>query len=148
MHRRPGAAAIACPALITSYWTQIQAADQIANGINLAARVCLGVTSPAAQPSLRVVDPRICRQQAVEFLAAHQKFLTDLDTTPVPPRYGADDQVFRTQIPKAIAAVKGMISACDSGQAERARCIECLRQRDDSDVTNALDEVDPTVVHT
>jgi hypothetical protein len=66
----------------------------------------------------KYVDPAMCRQRAAAVLAVHEKFLGDLDTPPPPPKFAADDQIFRSQLPKAIADVKAMISAADSNDPD------------------------------
>jgi hypothetical protein len=93
-------------ALVRSYWSEIVSADVRVNGGNLAAKVCLGVPTPGSPSNLQLVDPHACGARAQAFLAAQQKFLTAMGTTAAPPQYAADDQVFRAQIPKAIADVK------------------------------------------
>jgi hypothetical protein len=118
-------------ALVRDYWIQYETAR--ADG----ATVCLnGVDQPR------------CRERAAAILLVHQKFLSDLDTTPPPPNFAADDQAFRSQLPKAIADVKAMISAAESGdkqaviQATTAYVNDMIPT-----VTGALDRVDPSMTH-
>jgi hypothetical protein len=144
----PDAATQRYVALIRSYWTGIQDAD-VVNGINVSARVCLGEATPSSPISFALVDPVACKERALAILAVQQKFLSDLGATPAPPRFAADDQAIRAQIPKAIAAVNALISACASGSKEAvltaggAYVDEMVPT-----VTTALDDIDPTVVHT
>jgi hypothetical protein len=120
-------------ALVHDYWTQYVRAR------GDGATVCWNAAA---------VDPPKCRERAVAILAVHQKFLSDLDTTPPSPNFVADDQSFRSQLPKAIAQVKAMISAAESGdkqavvQATTAYVNDMIPT-----VTNSLDHVDPSVVH-
>jgi hypothetical protein len=98
---------------------------------------------------LQAIDPVVCGQRAVAILAAQEMFLNDLGATVAPARFAADDQVFRTQIPKAIADVKSLIAACATGGKQAVLDASGLYVGDmKSTVTNALDDVDPTVVHT
>lgn len=87
-------------ALVHDFWIQEQAADVASNGSNLAAKVCLGTDPPGTPVKLQSVDPTMCKERAVALLAVHQKFLSDLATTPPPPKLAADDLAFRTQLPK------------------------------------------------
>jgi hypothetical protein len=135
-------------ALIRSYWAGIQDAD-VVNGINVSARVCLGAATPSSPISLALVDPVVCKQRALTILAVQQKFLSDLATTPAPPKFAADDQAIRAQIPKAINAVNALISACVSG-SKQAVLTAAGAYVDEMvpTVTSALDDIDPTVMHT
>jgi hypothetical protein len=120
-------------ALVRDYWSQSVSAR--ANG----ATVCWDA---------RAVDPAKCRERAVAILAVHQKFLGDLDTTPPPPAFVADDQVFRSRLPKGIAQVKVMISAAESG--DKQAVVQATSAYVDDmipTVTKSLDHVDPSVVH-
>jgi len=82
-------------------------------------------------------------------LAVHRKFLSDLDTTWLPPEFTADDQAFRSQLPKAIADVSAMISAASTGSKEAVLQATTAYVNDMiPTVTDALDHVDPSVVHT
>jgi hypothetical protein len=96
----------------------------------------------------RAVDPAKCRDTAAAILVVHQKFLSDLDRTPPPPTFVTDDQVFRVQLPKAIAQVKVMVSVAESGdkqaiiEATTAYVADMIPA-----VTSSLDHVDPSVIH-
>lgn len=94
------------------------------------------------------VDPPKCRERAAAILAVHQQFLSDLDTTPPPPNFVADDQIFRSQLPMAIAQVNAMISAAESGD-KHATVQATTAYVDDMIpiITHSLDHVDPSVVH-
>lgn len=61
------------------------------------------------------VDPPKCRERGVAMVAVHDKFLKDLDTTPAPPQFAADDRAIRNQLPKAIIDLKKMVAAADAG---------------------------------
>src|SRR4029077_48239 len=95
-------------ALVNNSWIQEQAADGTSNDSNLAAKVCLGTDPPGAPTNLQLINPPMCLERAVAILTNQQKFLGDLDSTPPPPKFGADDQAFRTQLPKAIADLKAL----------------------------------------
>jgi hypothetical protein len=135
-------------ALVRNYWVQLQTANGVSNGSNEAAMVCLGKVARTAPNNLQLIDPSKCRERAVAFLAVHQKFLSDLDSNPPPPKFAADDQAFRSQLPKAIGDVKAIISVAATGtndavlQASTAYIDAMIPI-----VTDALDDVDPSVVH-
>jgi hypothetical protein len=94
------------------------------------------------------VDPPKCRERAVAILTVHQKFLSDLDTNPPPPNFVADDQTFRSQLPKAIAHVKAVISAAESGDKQAVvQAMSAYVEDMIPTVTNSLDHVDPSMVH-
>jgi hypothetical protein len=97
---------------------------------------------------MQLIDPPTCRDRAVALLAAEQKFLSDLDSTPAPPKFAPDDQAFRSQLPKTIADLKALISAADTGSKD---AVLQATTRFLSDmiptVTAAMDHVDPSVVH-
>jgi hypothetical protein len=144
----PDATTLKYVALVEAYWRDIVAADGIIGSQNVAARVCLGAPSPNSVPDVQLVDPVICGQRATAILAAQQKFLTSLASTPAPPRYAADDQVFRTQIPKAIADIRLLIRACASGNKQAVQDASNVYVGDMMPaVTNALDDVDPNTPH-
>lgn len=137
----PKAALVATPdstaakyvALVHDYWIHYVAAR--ADG----AVVCWDA---------RAVDPAKCRDRAAAILIVHQKLLSDLDTTPPPSTFVTDDQIFRGQLPKAIAQVKVMISAAESG--DKQAIIQATTAYVDDMipvVTSSLDHVDPSVVH-
>jgi hypothetical protein len=135
-------------ALIHNYWIQEQAADEVAHGSNLAAKVCLGVDPPGTPTKLQLIDPSMCHERAVAILANAQKFLSDLDRTPAPPKFASDDQAFRTQLPKAIAALEALISAAGTGSKEAVLQSATAYNNDMYPiVTDALNDVDPSVAH-
>ena len=104
--------------------------------------------SDGAQVCLRNVDPAKCGVRAAAILAVHQKFLSDLDTTPPPPKFVADDQAIRLQLPKAIVDVKAMISASATGDKQAVYTETTAYVADMIPiVTDALDHVDPSVTH-
>ena len=125
-------------AVVRNYWSD----HLIAEGN--AVKVCWA----NALQDVTVVNLPQCRVRSLAILAATQKFLSDLGNTPAPAKFSADDQVFRRQLPKAIADVKAMIAAADKGskdamlQAATAYVTDMIPS-----VTDALDDVDPSVVH-
>jgi hypothetical protein len=134
-------------ALVRNLWIDIQAADEVSLG-NVAARACLGESPFGAPTNMQLIDPPTCRERIVALLAAQQKFLSALDSTPAPPKFAADDQAFRSQLPKTIADLKALISTADTGskdavlQATNAFLSDMIPT-----VTSAMDHVDPSVVH-
>lgn len=134
-------------ALVRNFWIDIQAADEVSIG-NVSERTCQGKTSFGAPTNMQVIDPPMCRDRAVALLAAQHKFLSRLDSTPAPPRFVADDQAFRSQLPKTIADLKAMISAADTGSKDTVLQATTTYLNDMiPTVTGAMDHVDPSVVH-
>jgi hypothetical protein len=134
----PDSATRAYVALISNYWSDYRSAE--GNG----PQVCFGGFSN----DVRLVNPAICRTKVVAMIAVHQKFLRDLDSAPSPPKFAADDRAFRSQLPKAIGDMKAIISAVDTGSQEAVLQATTVYVDDMIPVvTNALDDVDPSVVH-
>lgn len=145
-------------ALVHDYWIAYKFAegdlDTISGhwsgvfGNQDAARVCGGLTSRSQPQSVTVVDPAECGRLSVAMVAVHEKFLSDLNTTPAPSKFSADDQAFRSQLPKAIADMKGMISASAGGDKQSVMQATWTYADDMIPVvTNALNDVDPSFVH-
>ena len=134
--------------LVHNFWVQEQAADIASNGSNVAARVCLGTDPPGTPTRLQLVDPTLCRERAVALLAVHQRFLSDLATTPPPPQFAVDDRVFRAQLPKTISDLNALISAAHRG-SQNAVFEAATTYNNDMfpAVTDALNDVDPSVHH-
>lgn len=135
-------------ALIHDYWIQLRAADEATATSNVVALVCLGNRSRTSPTDIANVDPVRCSERANAILAVHVRFQSDLEQTPAPPRFAADDQTIRSTLPAGIAAVKAIIAACVTGnkdavlassQAYAAVMIPTF--------TDALDHIDPSVVH-
>ena len=113
-----------------------------------AARLCGGLTARTQPPSLPVVDPAECGQLSAAMVAVHEKFLSDLNTTPPPPRFAADDQAIKNHLPKAITDMKTMISAAARGDKQAVMDATWVYADDMIPaVTHALDDVDPSVTH-
>ena len=132
-------------ALVHSYWLKYKAAEASEDGSRPAQFVCFGGPGSAYPQD---IDPPKCQERAVAILAVHQKFLSDLDSTPPPPRFAADDRAFRDQLPKAITDVKAMISAAETGSKDAV--LQATQVYVDDmipTVTDALDDVDPSVLH-
>jgi hypothetical protein len=143
-----GAATTAYVALVHDFWNEEQAADVVSNGSNLAAKVCLGMDPPGAPAKLGLVDPSACLARAVALLAVHQKFLSALATTPAPPRFAADDQVFRAQMPRTISDLNALIAASRGGRPNAVLQAATVYNNDMfPSVTDALNDVDPSVSH-
>jgi len=95
-----------------------------------------------------MVEPQICRAFAVATLAASEKFLAMLDTVHAPAKFASDDRVFRTDVTKAISDLKTLVAACDGPNRQAIIDTMWAYARDMiPDVTNALDDVDPSVTH-
>lgn len=135
--------------LAHNYWIQYKAAE---GDVSLFAKAGWGNPSPsgpgdAGDPG--VVDPPRCREIAAAILAAHESFFSNLESTPAPPKFAADDQVLRTQLPKAIADVKAMIAAAAAGNREAVIQFMTAYVNDMVPrVLDALNDVDPAVAHT
>jgi hypothetical protein len=77
----------------------------------------------------------------------HEKFLADLDVTPAPAQFAADDQAFRTQLPIAIAHLRATIVAADAGNAQSVSAeVEAYVETMVHLFPN-LDHVDPSITH-
>jgi hypothetical protein len=145
----PDAVTLNYVALVHNYWTGWQAADGVSNGINQAAIVCLGAGTATTPQNMKIVDPAKCRARMVVLLALHKKFLKDLDSTPPPPRFAADDQVFRSQLPKVIADTMRIIAAADTRSKEAVAQASGTYASDvHASLLGAMDDVEPSVVHT
>lgn len=135
-------------ALVHNYWIQEQAADGASKGANVAARACLGKEPPDAPTNVQLIDPPMCRERGVAILANQEKFLSDLNSTAAPSQFSADDQAFRTQIPKAILDVKALVSASETGNKQALLAAATAYNNDMfPTVTDALNDVDPSVAH-
>ena len=131
-------------ALVHSYWVDLQAADEITGGVNLAAQSCLG----AGGSGTELVDPPTCRARAVALVAVQQKFLNDLATVVVPQRFADQDHVLRTKLPTVINDLNGLMAACDTNIKQKVADAANVYVGDMiPDVTTALDTIDPSVVH-
>jgi hypothetical protein len=142
----------------TNYWIQYQTAEGDLDHIDGtsdapytsqdAGRACAGQTSPHGAQDTSLVDPKMCGTLGAAMVAVHEKFLGDLTTTPAPRKFAADDQAFKTQLPKAIVDIKAMIAASRTGNkqsvadATASYVIAMIPV-----VTEALNEVDPSVIH-
>jgi hypothetical protein len=144
----PDAATLQYVALIKAYWTQVLAADEATSTTNVAARVCLGKVSQLAHENVQLVDPSQCRARMLASLPVHERFLKALEATPAPPRFAADDQAFRTQLPKGIADLKKLISTTATGNRQAILLAAATYVGDFIPVVlDALNDVDPSVVH-
>ena len=144
----PDATTLKYVALIKSYWIQVLAADEATSTTNVAALVCLGKVSPAAPNELQFVDPKKCHARMVVSLSVHERFLAVIKAAKAPPQFAWDDQVFRAQLPKGIAHVKTLIAVTTNGSKEAVLQAAITYDNDFFPiVTNALDDVDPSVVH-
>ena len=144
----PDAATRAYIALVRAYWADLHAADVASVGSDVDAKACLGEMSPSSPRDVHVVEPQICRAYAVATLAANEKFLANLETLYAPPKFASDDRAFRANVTKANSDLKALIAACD-GPNPQAIIDTMWAYAGDMmpDVTNALDDVDPSVAH-
>src|SRR5947209_1727550 len=85
--------------LVHSYWIGIMTADGVTGSSNAAAMSCLGSKQPSDGPDADLVDPPMCREHAMALLMVQQKFQHDLDNTPAPARFAADDRAIRSALP-------------------------------------------------
>ncbi len=132
-------------ALAHNYWIQYKAAE---GNVQVFVRVCWGNPSALGPGDASVVDPPKCQEIGAAIVSAHESFLSNLDSTPAPPKFAADDQVLRSQLAKAIADLKAMIAA--AADANREAVIQYTTAYVNDMVPRvlvALDEVDPSVVH-
>jgi hypothetical protein len=122
--------------LANSYW------DAHVTATSGAITVCLG-TGTGTQG----INPPLCRLHATAMLAVQEKFLSDLDLTPPPAKFAADDRVFRTQLPKTVADLKAMISAADAGSQQGILDASNAFLDDMGLVLGALTHINPSVEH-
>jgi hypothetical protein len=135
-------------AVVQRYWQGILRADGVTSNSNQAARACLGAASPGDAPDANFVDADGCRAHAVALVAVQQRFLDDVSTTVAPKKFAADDAIFRSEVPRAIAGLQAMISAASTGNRQSVvdatiAYIDVMVPK----VTGALDHVDPSVRH-
>lgn len=123
-------------ALVHSYWVAYKKAE---GDIPSFADEC-GYYSSKVQPSA-------CRPRIVAILPVHEKFLADLNITPAPSQFAADDQAFRTQIPAAIAHLQATLAAAESGNAEQVSSEFEAYVAVMQGLFPNLDHVDPSIVH-
>jgi hypothetical protein len=134
--------------VVQRYWQGILRADGVTANGNEAARACLGAASPGDAPDANLVNPDGCRAHAVALVAVQQRFLDDLSTTVAPKKFAADDAIFRSEVPRAIAGLQAIISAASTGNKQSV--VEATNAYIDvmiPKVTTALDDVDPSVRH-
>jgi len=125
-------------ALVHSYWIAYKKAE---GDIPSLARVC-GYFVQVSE-----VDPPACSPRIAALLPPHEKFVSDLGTTRAPPKFAADDQAFRTQIPMAIAHLKATMTAAAAGDAQQVSdefeaYVEAMIP-----LFPNLDHVDPSMAH-
>ena len=122
--------------LANSYW------DAHVTATGGAITVCLGTGT-----GTHGINPPLCRLHATAMLAVQEKFLSDLDLTPPPAKFAADDVVFRTQLPKTAADLKAMISAADAGNQQGILDASNAFLDDMGLVLGALTHINPSVEH-
>jgi hypothetical protein len=145
-------------ALVHNYWIQYKSAEGDLDHVDGtsdtpyrsqdAGRACFGFLSPRGAQDISLVDPKTCGTLAAAIVAVHEKFVSDLSTTPAPHKFAAEDQAFKTQLPKAIVDVKAMIAASATGDKQSvADATASYVSAMIPVVTDALNGVDPSVVH-
>jgi hypothetical protein len=107
-----------------------------------AVGVCLG-TGAGTQG----VNPSACGQHARAMLTVQEKFLSDLGATSAPAEFAAEDQTFRTQLPKTIVDLKAMVAAGDTGDQQATQLASNAFLDDMGSVLSALDTINPSVQH-
>lgn len=123
-------------ALVHNYWMQYKKAE---GDIPSFADEC-GYYSVKVQPSA-------CRPRVAAILPIHEKFLRDLNTTPAPPQFAADDHAFRTQLPVAIAHLMATMAAAGAGNAQTVSAEFEAYVESMSRIFSNLDHVDPSITH-
>lgn len=123
-------------ALVHSYWVAYKKAE---GDIPSFADEC-GYYSVKVQPSA-------CRLRIAAILPVHEKFLADLNLTPAPSQFAADDQAFRSQMPAAIAHLQATLAAADSGNATQVSSEFEAYVAVMQGLFPNLDHVDPSIVH-
>ena len=93
------------------------------------------------------VQPSACRPRIAAILPIHENFLADLNATPAPPQFAADDDAFRTHLPSAIAHLKAAMAEAETGNAQGVSAeieayVEAMIQ-----IFSNLDHVDPSIPH-
>jgi len=121
---------------VHNYWTQYKKAE---GDIPSFADEC-GYYSTKVQPSA-------CRPRIAAILPVHEKFLADLNTTPAPPQFAADDQAFRAQLPTAIEHLKATMAAADAGNAQGVSAAFEAYVGAMIEIFPNLDHVDPSITH-
>lgn len=125
-------------ALVHNYWLHYKKAE---GDIPSLVQVC-GYFSPVSE-----VRPSACRTRIAAILPTHEKFLSDLDSTPAPGQFVADDQAFRTEIPMAIAHLTATIAAADAGSAPQVSAETEAYVESMIPLFPNLDHVDPSIPH-
>jgi hypothetical protein len=131
-------------ASVHNYWIQYKTAEADPIG-NVAGQFS---TADAARACFGLLDPSTQDVRSVAMVAVHAKFLSDLDTMRPPLKFATDDHTFRSQLPKAIADLNGVISAANAGSKDAVLQATTAYVNDMMPtLTDALDDVDPSVVH-
>jgi hypothetical protein len=123
-------------ALVHNYWIQYKKAE---GDIPSFADECGYYTSK--------VQPSACRPRIAAILPIHEKFLADLNATPAPPRFAADDHAFRTQLPTAIENLKATMAAADAGNGQSVSAAFEAYVEAMMEIFPNLDHVDPSITH-
>lgn len=129
-------------ALVHSYWIAYKSAE---GDVPTFVRVCWG--GDEQKPA--TVDPVACRGIAEAILVPHEAFARNLDSIQAPAKFAHDDAILRTQLQMAISALKAMAAAASAG--DRVSVIQYMTNYVNDmvpAVLDALNEVDPTVLHT
>lgn len=90
-------------------------------------------------------DAAKCQDRGTRMVEVWRSFLKDLDVTPAPARYAADDAAFRSQLPKAIADLEAMVAA--AAARDHYPMVNAAGEYVNDMipiVTDALHDVDPT----
>jgi len=135
-------------ALVKGYWDGIVAADGVSGNFNEASLACLGTINGSAPPRVDLVEPANCRPHAIALLAVHDKFLGDLKGAIAPEQFGDDDKIFRSQVPRAVVAMKALILATATGKKQAV--FDASQAYVDimlGSVVGAMDDVDPATRH-
>jgi len=142
------AATVTYVALVRGYWTDILAADGATGSTNEASRACLGTLTNSAPPNAALIEPALCHTHAVAILSIQLTFLDDLKGTIAPEQFADDDRVFRSQVPRAITAMKALVSV--STTSNKQAIFDASNAYVDimlGSVIPAMDDVDPATKH-
>jgi len=131
------AASIRYVALVQHFWTAYIAAEND------------GPPPNAAVACVQVPDLKACSERVREMLPTLELFLGDLGRSVAPAKYAKDDAELRTQLPVAIADLTMVLKTALAGESGAfSTYVNAYIDDMVPGVTSALDDVDPSKVHT
>lgn len=87
------------------------------------------------------VDPPPCHDRGVAMIAVWMQFLDDLNHTPPPPRFAADDRAIRSHLPKGVDDLRAMVAAAAGNDPSAVLSAAQSYVGDMPSVTDALGDV-------